>query len=300
MKITVIATLLNEEPRADFLMQSLFNQERMPEEIIIVDGGSTDNTLEKLKTWKKKFTAKNTVMRILQAKGANIAKGRNLASEQAKHPWIASIDGGCTAEKDWLKKLEKKAESTQADVVSGNFRPKSDKFSERIQGVFVRISAKDNPSSRSIMFKKIFWKRAGGYPEHLYTGEDTKFNSTMKEKGANFVFAPGAMVNWGMRSDLKKWLKQFYLYGFGDGKARIRPNSAYGKKVWTLITLFYSLMIISIKYPIFLGIPILGGIGYGLKRSFSPEGFIAGMLYPLRQIAFIIGFHRGLLTPTKK
>lgn len=299
MKITVISTLLNEERGVDFLMQSLFNQKRMPEEIIVVDGGSTDNTLEKLKPWKKKFTTKKTVMRILQAKNTNISRGRNLASEQARNPWIASIDGGCTAEKDWLTKLEKKAESTQADVVSGNFRPKSDSFSERIQGVFVRISAKDNPSSRSIMFKKSFWKRVGGYPENLYTGEDSKFNSNLKEKGAKFAFAPGAMVNWGMRRSLKKWLKQFYRYGFGDGKARIKANNAYGKKVWTLIALFYSLLLISIKYPIFIGVPILGGIGYGLKRSFSPEGFVAGLLYPIRQLAFIIGFHKGLLMSNK-
>ncbi|MBR9681868.1 MAG: glycosyltransferase [Candidatus Altiarchaeota archaeon] len=296
MKITVISTLLNEGNNADFLMQSLFNQKRMPEEIVVVDGGSTDNTVERLKSWKKKFSTKDTMVRILQAEGTNIARGRNLATEQARHPWIASIDGGCTAEKDWLEKLEKKAESTQADVVSGNFRPRSENFSEKVQGVFVRISAKDNPSSRSIMFKKLFWKRAGGYPEKLYTGEDTLFNATMKAKGAKFVFAPGAMVNWGMRPNLKKWLKQFFLYGYGDGMARIKSDTAYGKKVWTLVAGFYAFVAAAIFYPILLPLPFLGGLLYGLKRKFAPEGVIAGILYPLRLLVFLVGFHKGLLT----
>ena len=295
MKITLISTLLNEGNGADFLMQSVFNQTRKPDEIVVVDGGSTDNTVERLKGWKTKFKSKGVAMRILKAEGANIAQGRNLAVKQARHEWIASIDGGCIAEKDWLEKMEAKARATQADVVSGNFRPLAKTFAEKLQGVFVRISAKDNPSSRSIMFRKKFWKRAGGYPENLYTGEDTKFNSAMKAKGAKFVFAPGAVVNWRMRPSLKKWFKQFYLYGYGDGKARIRPDTAYGKKVWTLVAGFYLFVALALAYPIILIAPFFGGVLYGLKRKFALEGFVAGLLYPFRLLAFLIGLHRGLL-----
>ena len=39
------------------------------------------------------------------------------------------------------------------------------------------------PSGRSIAFKKSAWKEVGGYPENLYTGEDTLFDLKLKEKG---------------------------------------------------------------------------------------------------------------------
>ena len=295
-KITLISTLLNEGDSTDFLMGSIFAQTRLPDEIIVVDGGSTDNTVDKLKAWKRKFKTKGVDMRILVSEGANIAQGRNLATEQARYYWVASIDGGCTADKNWLKKLEEKAESTQADVVSGNFRPKTESFAEKIQGVFVRISAKDNPSSRSIMFKRNFWKKAGGYPEDLYTGEDSKFNALMKAKGAKFVFAPGAVVSWKMRPSLKKWLRQFYLYGYGDGRAKIRPDTAYGRKVWGLMLGFYGFLALSFLYPILIPVPVFAGIIYGLKRQLSPAGLVAGLLYPIRLLAFIAGFHSGLFS----
>ena len=90
----------------------------------------------------------------------------------------------------------------------------------------------------------------GGYPENLYTGEDTLFNSKLEQAGFTFKVANKAIVYWRMRPNLKKWLKQFYLYGRGDGQAKIKLNTFYGKKVWALIFGTYSLLLLLVFFTI--------------------------------------------------
>jgi glycosyltransferase involved in cell wall biosynthesis len=51
MKISVIVTVLNEGPAICRLLDSLAAQTRQPHEVVIVDGGSTDDTLATLQAY---------------------------------------------------------------------------------------------------------------------------------------------------------------------------------------------------------------------------------------------------------
>ncbi len=53
--VSVIATVLNEAENIDGLASSLARQTLKPAEIIIVDGGSTDGTWEKLQAARQKY-----------------------------------------------------------------------------------------------------------------------------------------------------------------------------------------------------------------------------------------------------
>ena len=54
MKISFITTVFNEEKTIRAFFDSLFSQSKLPDEIVIVDGGSNDNTIAILKAEKKK------------------------------------------------------------------------------------------------------------------------------------------------------------------------------------------------------------------------------------------------------
>ncbi len=293
-KISVILTVKNEEKGLEFLMNSLIAQSLKPAEIVVVDGGSTDNTLKNLKKWKTKFKKEKIELQIIKEKG-NIAHGRNTAIKKAKYQTIASIDGGCIAGVNWLRNMAEK----KADVVAGNFLPLATTMSEKIQAVFVKRSTSKNPSSRSIMFKKKCWKKVGGYPENLYTGEDTLFNARMEQAGFTFKKADDAIVYWKMRSSLKKWFKQYYLYGFGDGKAGLQLDTTYGKKIAFLLIGFYSLIFCSVIFPSTIIVPFITGGFFGLLKTFSLVGLFAGLLLPFRYISYIIGVHSGFIKNLK-
>lgn len=290
--VTVICTLRDEAGTLDTLLSSLLNQSLRPSEIVVVDGGSTDGTWERLQEWVAIFGNVGVQLRPVRREGANIAEGRNLAVREASNNLIASIDGGCIARKDWLEKLA----ARRAGVVSGNFVPLADGFWGLVQAVFVRRSTPRNPSSRSVLFKKTCWDKAGGYPEDLYTGEDTLFNARLQEAGCSFRKADDAVVMWRMRSGLGSWLKQFFLYGKGDGEAGLRPGTRYGQKAMGLLLGFWGLLALLPFAPQLAVLPFACGLLYGLWRSRSVYGLVGGLLFPVRLLAYVLGFHRGLLS----
>ena len=75
MKLSLICTLKDEEESVRSLLDSILEQTRKPDEVIFVDGGSTDNTVKILKSYQKKI--KN--MKII------VGRGLNIAIKNAKH-----------------------------------------------------------------------------------------------------------------------------------------------------------------------------------------------------------------------
>ena len=74
MNVSVIATVLNEGESIKNLMDTLAAQTRLPDEVIIVDGGSGDNTVAVIQRYAKRLP-----LQVIVAEGANISRGRNIA-----------------------------------------------------------------------------------------------------------------------------------------------------------------------------------------------------------------------------
>ncbi|MCA9997774.1 MAG: glycosyltransferase, partial [Anaerolineales bacterium] len=74
MKISVIATIKNEGEAIRPLLDSLIQQTCFPDEVVICDGGSTDDTLEFLEEYKQWLP-----LRVIVVPGSNISQGRNRA-----------------------------------------------------------------------------------------------------------------------------------------------------------------------------------------------------------------------------
>lgn len=226
VKVSQICTLKNEERSIKKFIDSLLSQSRIPDEIILVDGGSTDRTVEIINSYIKKGES----IKLIVEDGVNIAKGRNIAIKNAKFDIIASTDAGCKLDKDWLFNLTNPFEQDlDVDVVSGWYEADAKTDFEEIVAALTyptieQVLKKRNeflPSSRSIAYKKECWEKINGYPEWLYTAEDTLFDIYLKKAGCKFIFAPDAIVKWEVRPTLKKTIKQHYLYAKGDGQANL-------------------------------------------------------------------------------
>ena len=223
-KVSLICTLKNEESSIKEFLDSLSFQSRPPDEIVIVDGGSTDKTVEIIKS----YIEEGALIKLIVEDGANIAEGRNIAIKNAKHDVIASTDAGCRIDKDWLKNLIKPfVGDSSVAVVSGWYEADARTDFERCVAELtypklervMKALDKFLPSSRSVAYKKECWEKVGGYPEWLYTAEDTLFDLNSKKAGCKFVFAPDAVVYWNVRPNLRSLFKQFYLYAKGNGYA---------------------------------------------------------------------------------
>jgi glycosyltransferase involved in cell wall biosynthesis len=218
--ITVIATVLNEGESMNRLMLSLLKQSLQPDEIVIVDGGSHDQTVEIIRRY-----ADRLAVRVLVEAGCNISQGRNRAIAAAQGDIIAVTDAGVSLSPDWLYHLTQPFEDEQVQVVAGFFQADSHTTFEVAMGATVLPLVDEIdpttflPSSRSIAFRKTVWEEVGGYPEWLDYCEDLIFDLRLKETVLGFVFAPDALVYFRPRGSLSSFYKQYYLYARGDGKA---------------------------------------------------------------------------------
>src|SRR5688572_10593857 len=131
MKVSLIATVKDAGPFVGEFLDSIEAQTRTPEEVVIVDGGSTDGTLEVIR--------ERPWVTLLEEPGANIARGRNLAVAKANHDVIAVSDADCVVAPDWLERLLEPLESG-ADVSMGLYKPLTSSFFESCAAA---ISIKD-------------------------------------------------------------------------------------------------------------------------------------------------------------
>ncbi len=227
LKVTVIATVLNEATNVPALIESLAAQTRKPDELIIADGGSTDGTVERIRA----AADDRLNLLILELPGSNISEGRNSAVGRATGDVIAVTDAGVRLKPIWLEQLVTPFEKRpgRVDVVSGFFQPDPRNSFEVAMGAVALPNqeeinpARFLPSSRSVAFTKEAWRRAGGYPEWLDYCEDVVFDMALRQSGCVFAWAPQAVALFRPRSSLRSFWAQYFRYARGDGKASLWP-----------------------------------------------------------------------------
>lgn len=221
MKVSVCVTVLNEEKSIAELLEAILYQTRKPDEIVIVDGGSTDGTLEII----SKFQKRSKKIKLLTERSSR-AKGRNLSVEISNSEIIAMTDAGCVPQKDWLKNIVKPFEY-KVDVVAGFYKMKTTNRFQKALSAFLGIlpqnfDEKFLPSTRSIAFTKEVWEKVGGFPEKMDgTAEDTVFNLKLISHGIRLSRVKNAVVEWGMPGDFTEFFWKIYNYALGDSKSRV-------------------------------------------------------------------------------
>ncbi len=230
MKISFITTVYNEEKTIEGLLESLDSQTKIPDEVIIVDGGSTDKTLSAISNFKFPISNKKIKVRVSIKKG-NRSAGRNEAIKNATGNIIVCTDAGCILEKNWINNITTSFADPNVNVVAGNAKglPKTVFEKSQIPYVLVMEDRVDPkiflPATRSVAFRKSIWKKAGGFDEKLGNNEDYDFARKLRKIKAKIVYAKDAVVFWKPRGNISGVFYMFYRFAKGDCESGIlRPK----------------------------------------------------------------------------
>ncbi len=102
MKISVIVTTYNRPDALKKVLDGLLFQTRLPEEIIIADDGSTDETRLMLQTYLKHSQIR--IKHVWQEdKGFRAARIRNMGINQSNSDYIILLDGDCIPDQYFIK-----------------------------------------------------------------------------------------------------------------------------------------------------------------------------------------------------
>ena len=225
MSLSVILTVLNEGPAVRGVLESLCAQTCRPDEVVIADGGSTDQTVPILREYAGRLP-----LTIVSAPGSNISQGRNVAIRAASGDLLAVTDAGVRCRPDWLARLSAPFADPAIMAVAGFFRSAPQTALETAMGATVLPEVRDVhpatylPSSRSVAFRRAAWQAVGGYPEWLDFSEDVVFDLALRRRFGPFCFVPEALVDFRPRGSLGALARQYFQYARGDGKADLFPR----------------------------------------------------------------------------
>jgi glycosyltransferase involved in cell wall biosynthesis len=243
--LTLVIPLKNEANSITTLVDSINEQIHQPDEIILVDGGSTDGTVQRL----KQVVGNDARFKVIEAGPAMPGKGRNIGAAHAATSWIAFTDAGIKLDKQWLRNLVKKAdENPAAAIVYGNYSPIINSFFDKcaaIAYVAPKIPGKIRGKFiASSLYKKEVWEKAGGFPDWR-AAEDLIFMENTEKLGYHSVTAPDAMASWELRPTLLSTFKRFDLYSKHNVWAGRQAFWHYG------VARQYTLMLLPLAAAIF-------------------------------------------------
>lgn len=114
-KISVILTVYNTEDVLRETLDSIFGQKMRDFELIVIDDGSTDGSLDIL----NEYAAKDARMTVVSQENQGVSSARNLGLSRASAPYTLILDGDDVFVPDMFGSLVATAEREGADVTIG-------------------------------------------------------------------------------------------------------------------------------------------------------------------------------------
>lgn len=235
--MSVVVTVLNEEETVDALLTAVTAQLEDGDELVCVDGGSSDRTVMRLQRWADA----DARVRVLSVPGSNISEGRNAGIRAARNAVIACTDAGCSPSSGWLEGLrapfaEDPAPGLVASVPTVSARTPLEEAQSaacypdpeevRHPSLWVRLYGRAFglvftprlPFARSLAFTREAWEQAGGFPEHLGWQEDGNFGRAVSHHAECLVTVDAGMT-WHQRGSLRGTYLMYRRYGFSGAQS---------------------------------------------------------------------------------
>ena len=116
--VSVIIPVYNAQEGIKQCLDSLLNQSFTDFEIILLNDGSTDNSLEVI----KKYAADNDFIRVIDKENEGVAKTRNKGIQLANGKYIVFIDNDDFVDSDYLERFYNEIDQEQLDIVLGGYK----------------------------------------------------------------------------------------------------------------------------------------------------------------------------------
>lgn len=234
LTVALVMPVRNEETVVHRTLDAVFASSRLPDEIVIADGMSTDRTVERIKTYQ----GRHVPVHVVQNPTIYSGGGRNRAIASTACEVILLADFGNIIEPDWIAAMVRPfEEAVDVDMVAGMMRPLVTTDFEHCMAaihyhdeyMLTRYSAakRDSllpteiaPGANSLAIDRGVWERVGGFPEWLHRAQDKLFSRKAYCLGARVHVAWNACIAHHMRSTSRQVFKQLFSYGRGTGRSR--------------------------------------------------------------------------------
>lgn len=302
--ISVIIPAWNEENNIVRCLKSVTNLDYPLFEVILVDGGSEDRTVELARRFKS--------VKIINNPKRFTATARNLGIAEAKFDYIAFTDADCIVPEDWLKVMMKEMleikffERRIGGIGGANFAPYDappivmaiSLAQQTFLGNFGSVQGKLFPESRPVesistcnaLYLKSALNSVGGFSDKQKDiGEDWELNYRLKQRGYKLYVVPNSFVWHNFRNTFRKFFSNMFRYGLGRAIIiRRYPKTFKLVYLLPLFFLFNMLFLLPfIPYSLFVA-----AYSFTLNRRLW---FSIFRVYILQHFGYALGLASGLV-----
>ena len=231
MKATVAIPCYNGARYIGPVIESVLAQSHIPDEVLVIDDGSTDASAE--------IVGQYPVKLIRHAVNCGLATARNTAIQHAGSEILAFIDADAIADPQWLATLLQGYTTAAVSGVGGqgieaNIHTAADRWRQvhARQGHGIRPRSKvDFLSGLNMSFRREALSAVGGFRTVLRTNaEDMDMGYRLNDGGFTLVYMPNARV-YHQRQDtvesLRRTMYNWYYWAFVVKRAN-------GRNPWSL------------------------------------------------------------------
>ena len=287
LRVTLVMPVRNEEASIETTLGSLVAGSRLPDEVIIADGRSTDGTVSGIQEFAKRHP--EISIRVVDNPGLWAGGGRNRAIEQSTGDIILLADFGNAFRPNWVELMvQPYLDNPSVDIVCGLFRPKVDTDFQHCVAVVHMLDdymleqiPQENreallpevvvPVGMAMSITKDVYDDVGGFPEWLFKGQDKLFGRKAWAKNKKIVVAWDSLVDHHVRATPKQVFNYMYFYGRGFGQQHLVSNMT--RKLALIYGVFFALVIAGFIWPILWGLAvILAGAHFwkfGFRKHFQ-------------------------------
>ncbi|MEO0774894.1 MAG: glycosyltransferase [Pseudomonadota bacterium] len=307
-KISVCIPVLNGADRLPDCLGSLraldYPADRI--EIVIADGGSTDNTRE---------IAHAFGARVLDNPGKTVAAGRNVSFAAAEGAFIASTDDDCVVPKDWAMRAVTAFHEDGIAAVGGisKLPDQSAPWPEAANYIF-RLASQGGHSVQAdhladgdvedlpgcnVIYRAEAVRRNGAFDEALVTAEDVDYHLRLKLDGKRLRTAPGLFVWHHKRPTVRGLFKQLRRYA--EGRVQLgrkwpgNVSRAHHLLGWSLPLMAIGLVLSPLS---FLIVALLTAAGLSFVAHRAGLSMAAALLTPAAFMVIAAGWSIGYLKET--
>lgn len=227
LKVSVVVPVRNAARTLPACLAALERLNPEPEEILLVDNGSTDESLALLRAFASKHPVEH--VRVLQEarRGATVA--RNAGIREAKGDMIAFTDADCAADPAWLRHVTAPFSDPAVGAAAGRVVPAPAASTLELFSALYTLQLPDRPArhrrwtpwvggypTANLAVRRVLLQELDGFDESLTIyGEDYDLCARLYARGAEVVYVPEARVAHHHRTTLVGMLRQ----GFGFGRS---------------------------------------------------------------------------------
>ncbi|WP_167712134.1 glycosyltransferase [Thermococcus sp. GR4] len=203
--VSVIIPTYNSEKTIKKCIEAVKNQTYPNIEVIVVDGGSTDRTVE---------IAKSLGTKVIISDIPNRSRQINIGVMNSLGKYIYRLDSDIIISPRLIAECVQKCEKEGCDAVSTYWGPDpSISFWAKVRKLEKDCYKYDPLRNAANFYKKEVFLEIGGYDENLVAGEDYDIQNRLLKKGYKHCFAESEGIHLGEPKSIIDIARKNYKYG---------------------------------------------------------------------------------------